>query len=110
MKIKIEVRQEHIDSGIRFDSTNCAIANAVRDIFPNAVIGPDIMYLSNSFYTKTILPKKAVHSISRFDGGILEVEPFNFEIDLSDTVIDALCMPDLVDLLKDVDNMELVEA
>ncbi len=110
MKVKIEVRKDHIDAATKCDSRNCAIAIAVRDIFPDANVGRLKMFLAYNMYTEIQLPDSARGFIRSFDAFGQKCKPFNFEIDLSDKVIDALCMPDLLDLLKDVDNMELIEA
>jgi len=80
MKIQVDVRQEHIDRGIKEDSRSCAIALALRDKNYTQVIVEDectFVYEDTTWFAS--LPDEALEFIETFDNGNT-VEPISFEI------------------------------
>lgn len=82
-KIKVEVKQEHIDNGKRCDPSRCAIALAVKDSVTvcGANVGLDELYLYESqTCVKTYHMDNEGQSLRiNFDNG-KEVSPTTFEI------------------------------
>jgi hypothetical protein len=93
---------------------NCAVALAVRDIFPNAsVTGP---YMRAKFNDgddlKIILPRKVALFVSRFDSSTPEQRPnlpeLEFEITIPDEVIERINIDELRPLLVNHPTLELI--
>ena len=82
--VTINLNQYHIDKGERYDSINCPIALAVKDVFPDATVyvfkhgviyvdkGGLLIYDSNDY-------NKLGDFIRDFDNGML-VEPLEFKL------------------------------
>lgn len=78
-------------------STNCAIALAVRDIFPDALVGPGeiLAFGGNDFfphaYSQIDLPEEATNFIMKFDSLMpaerRKMEPIEFGVDVPDDVL-----------------------
>lgn len=122
MKIKV-TRQILIDSrlcGAKDDEevpSNCAIALAVRQLFPDAFVGAryiDPFYHSEeiSHAGHIVLPIAAQNFITEFDSYTmiqrLRMPHLEFEVDIPDVIINALPLPDISKLIKDSRTLELV--
>lgn len=115
MKLQITVTRQNIKDamwcGIKGDalSENCAIALAVRDIFPKANVGFCIISsrtVNGEFALS--LPQEATDFVHKFDECTpydrLHLPELTFEVDLPQGVIDAINIEDL----ERADNLQLV--
>lgn len=95
--------------------SNCAVALAIWDIFPNAwVNGTFIKFysLSGEETGRSKLPMPIPKYINDFDGNSPELrrimKPISFEIDVPDEVIDEISIGEITERLKDCKTIELV--
>lgn len=102
----------------RQPATNCAIALAVRDIFPEADIGEEMIYPfgsgDRSRDTKQIpMPYEAVSFIEKFDvstpGRRGSMKPFSFKIDIPDHIIDDIPLPDINKIINESKTLKIHE-
>ncbi len=81
--MKIEVKQEHIDKGIRYKCDACPVALAIKEqINPHGLIVRNniiIKLKSTSKIMVLFIPKKAQTFIMSFDA-LRKVEPFVFDL------------------------------
>ena len=121
MKIKINVKEEHIINGECFAPSGCAIALAVRDIIPETLIN----YFSIKIYDKNIIvnndwtPKDARDKMDIFDdfsinnivgkARLEHLQPFSFEVDVDESLLfpDKL-LQEIEQIIKGSSNVELV--
>ena len=95
---------------------NCAIALAIRDIFPNAEVHRQQILILTKPHSTIKLPSEAVSFIDLFDGlrntpeERLDLPEFSFEIDLPQEVIDSINISELTESLKNHETLELIEA
>jgi hypothetical protein len=105
--------------------TNCAVALAVRDIFPDAWVtgeGIDVYKPGTSsleMNTQSIpvgtidLPIEVQEFIEDFDSTLPEYRPqmpeLEFEVEVPDSVISMISLDEIKSLLKNSSTMELVE-
>ena len=122
MKLKIRVTKEILKRsmmcgvGDMLDyRKHCGIAEAVRDIFPNAEIGLSTLTFDSSFpYLYAILPDNAIHWRQDFDNlhktpkQRLNLPEIEFEVFLSDGVIDALPI-NIDEAIKIINQSETLE-
>lgn len=124
VKLKIKVTREILERTKNCRSndlvTNCAIAEAARDIFPDASLCDE--YIHTIFYNdrrdshaskySIRLPKKARDFITAFDFSPAEyratMSPIEFEISIPDAVIDRINIDELRPLLTNHPTLELV--
>ena len=117
MKLKIKVTKEIINEakfcGITTTppSKHCAIALAVRDIFPNAEVGCWEIGLHSQTSSKIItipLPDEAQNFISKFDmSSVIErvnMREIEFDVDLPEELINEINIEDI----KNSKTLELV--
>lgn len=79
MSIHVCVTQEDIDKGIKEDVNNCAVALAVKRLFPedrNVYVENPGIDINGEFY---LVPKHIEEFINNFDNG-LPVEPVEFDM------------------------------
>ena len=119
MKILIKVTKEILERsamcGVRDwgRSTTCAVAVAVRDLFPAARIGyPSISFDDGlSYYDKIMTPEMASF-IGRFDDSTPEerraMSPISFEIDVPSEVIEKIGLQEVYKILSESRTLELV--
>lgn len=78
-------------------AANCAVALAIRDIFPLAFVSPDqIIPFGDAYYSHMYseiqLPVVATQFIMEFDDTLpvdrKKMEPFDFEVEIPDDVLD----------------------
>lgn len=104
-------------------SQNCAIALAVRDVFPNADVGTETLcFDSDSYVDKKIeyyscnLPVMAINFIQQFDRmksvdceDRLDMEEFSFEIKVPEGLINQIGIEDYKNYVREAEVLELVE-
>jgi len=121
MKLKILITKEvleatkmcSIDTPHLAVGYNCAIAYAIRKIFPEA--WTDLFYVKNGF-GKNIqlftLPDEATQFIKEFDKATPEdrvnMKPFDFEVELTDAALDLISIDEITEVLKDSTTLEVV--
>tara|TARA_R110000868_G_scaffold14426_3_gene67154 strand:+ start:13748 stop:14116 length:369 start_codon:yes stop_codon:yes gene_type:complete len=92
---------------------NCAIALAVRDLFPEAVVSSDTIYYFPT-NKSCLLPADAQNFIEIFDElntcpeKRLNLNEFSFEIDIPEAVIDAIGLEQVHAILENHTTMQLV--
>lgn len=96
-------------------STNCAIAVAIRDLFPKASIGcPSMIFDSSQSDLRydNILPSKALSFISKFDSSTPEervnMPEFSFELPIPEEVINRISIGMIYKVLSESRTLELV--
>lgn len=122
MKLKINVTQEVIERSSKcgllkkYESApkNCAIAEALKHIFPNVKVSTKYIYPFDKQYSfqeefyKIHLPEIAREFIKQFDymtsSERLKLEPISFLIDVPESVINEI---DITDIKKE-DTVEVV--
>lgn len=76
---------------------NCAIALAIRDVFPKAIVGPDTIlpFGDEPFahvYSEIELPDEAIRFVREFDDRMpeerLKMKALKFEVEIPDDVLD----------------------
>ena len=85
MKIEVDVTQEDINNGRKFNCIMCPVALAIK----RAIRNPKVSVFSILARIDTedyFFPKKVQNFIQNFDGSIL-VEPIKFELDISESSI-----------------------
>ncbi len=126
-KLNIKVTKEILEKskmcGKNKVGLNCAIALAIRDIFPSAwITGSKILidpiFLKEGCGIKSKLaiklPIEAIHFIHEFD----RIKPkrrvlmneISFDIDIPDAVIEELNIDELKEVLKESKTLELIEV
>jgi len=86
MNIEVEVRQDHIDRGMKRNTECCPIALAILDHFEgirSASVGRDIRILPGKGGERTVVCKHTRHSFAfmlAFDDG-RDVEPFKLKLE-----------------------------
>jgi len=121
MKILIKITKEVLRNSMHCSfgnsvSTNCAIAVAIRDLFPNARIGfPTVTFdysaIENTSFNN-ILPQKALDFIGLFDSlspeSRLNLPEFSFEIPVPNEIIDRISIATIYKVLSESPTLELV--
>jgi|SRR6478609_1597954 len=117
MKLQINVTKEILVKSkmCGFDSVlnapeNCAIALAVRDIFPKAQVSPVTIYTEG---VNILLPDEAMLFISDFDEANPsereEMKPFSFEIEIPEAVIERINIDEVREVLTTSPCLKLIE-
>jgi len=124
MKIKINVKEEHIINGKCHEPSACAIALAVRDIIPEALINYFSIKIGNDdddniIVNDNVTPKDATDRMNIFDDFDLRhivgkerlehLAPFSFEVDVYESVLfpDKL-LDEIEQIIEGSNNIELV--
>ena len=119
MKVKVSVTQEilynsrHCPVGKNSTLTNCAIACAVREIFPLAKVQRFTIEVFGVDHQDEIrLPDLATQFIGSFDDAPPEVRvnmiPFSFSIDIPDSVINRIGLDEVNEILSKSLTLERV--
>jgi len=114
MKILIKVTKEVLKRSMFCSGTsineNCAIALAVRDLFPRATVGASFI---NSLAEQIELPDSAIRFIYKFDSKTpdqrLQMHPLSFEVDVPDSVINEVGISEAYRILSESKTLELVQ-
>lgn len=121
MKLQINItkevlRRSHMcDGETDMIAENCAIAIAVRDLFPNAHVRLSLIRFRERKHHGNIatLPNIAQEFILNFDTSTpqerLLMQPISFEIDVPDKVIDSIGIEQVKQVLSDHPFMQEVE-
>ena len=130
MKIKIHVTQDILERtqfcriGTKSTSKNCAVAHAVRDIFPRAQVeydyihpyghkefGVDLSSRSDDPH-KIKLPEEAIEFIRDFDSlsskARVNMPPLSFEVDVPKSVINKIGITQVEEILSKSLTLEKV--
>lgn len=115
VKMRVKVTKEILiaSAGCGYGSSllkGCAIALAIRDIFPNAeVTSTKIRKMGGPI---SVLPKKARDFIEKFDRKSPEerilMNELEFEINVHDRVINKISIDEVKRILQTSDTLELV--
>lgn len=95
-------------------SKSCAVALAVREVFPNAIVGPSTIRPVSTIFTEIKLPKDATDYILLFDSltsrpeARLALPEFEFEIRIPEVVINQINLDEVREVLKNSKTLELV--
>lgn len=134
VKLKITVTKEILEKSKRcgMDMANCAISQAIRDVFPDAITGFSyiIPFSFCSVYSMEYdvrkqeikdkrpknnfisLPESASEFIHKFDDTLEESRPdlpeFSFEIELANEIIDRINIDELRPLFENHPNLALM--
>lgn len=98
--------------------TNCAVALAVRDVFPAAGVGYAALYVNANDclyppYNAIPLPRKAREFIYEFDRLVstpqkrLGLPEFSFEIDVPEEVINEIGISEIRQIIENSPTLEL---
>lgn len=119
MKLTIKITKEVLQRSMMcrvghcLVTQNCAIAVAVRDVFPKASVVPNFINL-NHINEEMELPLEATKFIREFDALAdnpekrLKMTPFDFEIDVPDKVIDSIGIEEAISIINKSETLELV--
>jgi hypothetical protein len=92
---------------------NCAIAVAIRDLFPEMIIGCDICF--DGLKESINLPNEATHFILKFDNlrdtprKRLELPEFSFQIDVPEEYLEDITISEIKEILKNSKSLELID-
>lgn len=80
--MKIEVTLADIKWGTRYNASNCAVAQALRRLFPDAdiTVAYDLVHIDDREYVVPPVIQEVIHAIDRGE----HVEPFAFELELEE--------------------------
>ena len=118
MKILIKITKEVIERAMWCGtdgnplSTNCAIALAVIDLFPDAAIGCPSFSLIDGH--NSTLPNIALDFIAQFDAlsetpeERLKLSPIEFEIEVPNEVIESIGINQVYKVLSESKSLEMV--
>lgn len=120
MKIQINVTKEILEKSKMCNSKmvigeNCAIALAIRDIFPKTYVGNGTIFIgANIFEADQIdLPRNVSKFIVRFDKASAEerilMKEFSFEIDVPEKLINQIGINQVKEILEKSSTLQLVE-
>ena len=79
--MKVVVTQKNIDEATRNSSTSCAIAQALKEKYPNEKVSVGMMWVIRVGDKRYKHTKKSSDFVSKFDAG-KEVEPTTFDFKL----------------------------
>lgn len=124
MKLKINITRDVLERshmcgyapGKLTRSENCAIAIAIRDLLPEAMVDVEAIWINreraNSFSIEIELPWNATDFILSFDnlspGQRLLMKPFSFTIDIPEEVIEEIGIQEVEAILSDHPYLESV--
>lgn len=119
VKLRISVTKEILEksrwcgANLEVLKTNCAVAVAVRDIFPDAKVFQTAIFPNRK--DKAIsLPSIVWTWIDRFDKSSpaerILMEPISFEIEIPDNIIEQINIDELKPLLQNHPTLQLIEA
>lgn len=120
MKLTIKITKEVLEktkmcgksSGLELIAENCAIAYAIRRLFPKATVGPWNLFFDLA--TKTPLPLVAQSFIETFDYSSIEerllLPEFSFDIEVPDSVIESIGIEQAKEIISKSSTLELIES
>ena len=119
-KLKIKVTKEILErskycgGGDLNVSQNCAVALAVRDIFPKAAVDGDYIWPDADIKEGLMpLPREVSAYIIEFDNLYPQDRPklpeIEFEVEIPDSVIEKINIEELKPLLQNHPTLQLIE-
>lgn len=124
MKLKIKVTKDILKKSMMCGTQkynygnpvteNCAIALAVREIFPEAQVLYTCMIIDDNEEYKAFLPKEAQNFISEFDNlnhfpdERLLMPELEFEIDVPEAYLETVNIDEVVSIINQSQTLELV--
>ena len=123
MKLKIKITQDILGRSMmcgamvgKPNGENCAIALAVRDIFPVAHVGINHIWIDGADSKRLIpLPESATRFIFQFDllktnvTQRLKLPEFEFEIEVPEQIIEQIGIQEALDIIENSNTLELVK-
>lgn len=122
IKLKITVDKDILERSKNCSDNaqnNCAIALAVRDIFPKACIGRDRMWFDTHPGSSTgkgvfvVLPREVEYFIDLFDSRLpierTDLPELTFEIEIPDEVVGNINIDEIRPSLGNHPTLELIE-
>lgn len=119
-KLQITVTKEMLEKSkncykdVSYAKTNCAIALAIRDVFPRAEVLTTVIFPDPDVRGMIKLPYEASEFIELFDDAEpeqrCEMDPISFEIDIPDTIINRINIDEIRPLLENHPTLKLVEC
>lgn len=117
--LKISVTKEILEKSkmcgigeLKGRSKSCAIALAVRDIFPDASVGGNYFDAFQGFGETVRLPQEAIQFILTFDSispdERVRMIPIAFEVMIPDSIINQINIDELKPLLVNHPTLELI--
>lgn len=129
--LRINVTKDILEKSKNCSNTergkNCAIALAIRDVFPDATVGTNSIYfykdrekvlftgetiVIKEIWTSMDLPTEASDFIDNFDISTPEervkITPISFDIDVPNLLIDRISIDEIQEVLRTSKTMELV--
>lgn len=133
-KLKIKVTKDHIMHGKCGAPGECAIAKAIREVFPHTEVLPDYMYVGKSenyrdgvviiqlpYEAKKFIaqfdlleyqdPKYAQERMDKFEIDRIpreEIQEMEFEIELKDELLELVNIDQITEILKTQPHLQLV--
>lgn len=95
---------------------NCAIAVAIRDIFPKAEVRNRHIEISSVDEDDIALPLEATRFIEHFDHlnhcpeDRLKLPEFEFTVEVPDSIIDSIGIKEIHEIIERSETLELVEV
>lgn len=120
MRITIKVTKEVLEAskycGLSKEpaNKNCAIALAIRDVFPKMLVGT--MFLSETMPINCgiPMPKIAQEFIELFDSTPpserVKMEPISFEIEVPEYLVNEIGISEITEIVNKSKTLELVES
>lgn len=120
MSVKLQItvtkeileRTKNCSTDCKVAIENCAIALAVRDVFPSAKVWGNYIDPGKGFFGIILLPKPATEFICQFDDHDPEerakMEPVSFEIEISDAIIEKINIDEIRPLLENHATLKLI--
>lgn len=111
-----------------YTGSNCAIAVAINDLFPNSIVSSEEIYffknkeeVDNYYdgyshmkppFATCLLPEAAIEMIYQFDDSNPvereQMEPLSFDIEIHDKVLETISLDEVSKALSGSKTMELV--
>lgn len=118
-KLRITVTKEILErtkncsTYVEFSTTNCAVALAVRDVFPDAKVWANhINPLTGDVKDIMTLPLEAQDFIEAFDDAgpeeRVKMNPISFEVNVPDSLIQKINIDELKPLLENHPTLAIV--
>lgn len=116
MKLRINVTEEILKASSNCINSclpnNCAVALAVRDIFPEARVGHFNIIFDGSYRYSSKLPYEARTFIARFDSlspeGRSKMTPISFDIAIPEEAIQSIDIEEVKKILMDHKTLTLI--
>lgn len=118
IKVTKEILERSKDCQLSIAARNCAIALAVRDLWPDAYVYPGQIYvqaedIGNAVAPFIFLPNEAQEFIRGFDSTAPQLRPFlaelEFTVDIPDAIIDRINIDEIRPSLVNHPTLRLIE-